>query len=145
LVIDDDEDILELTSGMLADRFHVTSASSAARGRDLLRRGDFDVILLDWIMPGTDGLTFLRELKQRDATRDIPVVFISGKANQATIERGLQEGADDFILKPFAEDDLLACVESLAASREDRGSSTGCGTMSLAAWRAFHKMYLCSC
>jgi PAS domain S-box-containing protein len=113
LVIDDDEDILELTSGMLADRFDVTGASSASRGRDLLQDSDFDVILLDWIMPGTDGLTFLRELKQSDATRDIPVVFISGKADQATIERGLQAGADDFVLKPFAKDDLLARVESL--------------------------------
>lgn len=120
LVIDDDQFTNQLLQISLQKNFHVITVLKASEGLDLAKSSHMDLILLDWMMPGMDGLSLLRALKENNETMNIPVIFISGKAESETIEKGLAEGARDFITKPFRIEDLIRRIaEVLTASLLD--------------------------
>ena len=72
-----------------------------------------DIILLDWMLPGGSGLELLRRMKRDDATRDIPVIMITAKTAEDNVIQGLDVGADDYVVKPFAPRELIARVRAL--------------------------------
>ena len=76
-------------------------AEDGLTGLELAREKGPDLILLDWMMPGLDGLQVLSELKQDEITKDIPVFMLTAKSMMAEVGRALYEGADDYITKPF--------------------------------------------
>src|SRR5204863_10136371 len=84
------------------------AAASIARFRP-------DVVVLDIEMPGVDGLTFCRSLKEQSATRDIGVILLTGSADAAGEARAREGGADGFVRKPFSPLELLSLVEELAS------------------------------
>lgn len=111
LVVDDDLQSLTLLAGVLAgEGYRVRPADSGALALASIAIAPPSLILLDIRMPGMNGFEVCRRLKIRDATRDIPIVFLSAARELEERVEGLQMGAVDFIAKPFSRDELLARV-----------------------------------
>ncbi len=115
LVIDDDMFTQTLLDKMLSGRYEILGAMSGDEGLKIIESTQVDLILLDWMMPGIDGLSLLIKLKADDTMKDIPVVFISGKAEQESVDRAIDAGAVDFVTKPFNRDDLILRIEKAKA------------------------------
>ncbi len=112
LVVEDDEDIQELIRYNLAQAgYRVTVTGSGEDGLKAARGKAPDLILLDIMLPGMDGLEVCRLLAAHDATRQIPVIMLTAKGEEADIVTGLQMGADDYITKPFSPRVLLARIK----------------------------------
>jgi len=109
LVVDDEEDILASLGGLLEDEgYEVLSAPS---GEDGLRKAaGVDLVLLDLMLPGMDGLEVLRRIKERDA--GLPVVMMSGHGTVAAAVEAVQAGAYDFMEKPLSGEKVLVTVEN---------------------------------
>ena len=117
LVVDDQQDILELTSTVLAGAgYRVTTASSGAECLRALVRHPVDLVLLDINMPEMDGWETLRLIRADDAMRDVPVVMFSVKGEMRDKVHGMQEGALDYITKPFEVDTLLLRIRRIFES-----------------------------
>lgn len=111
LVVDDDAEILELTQMILRDGgYEVRTRTSGEAALGEARRWEPDLILLDINMPGMDGWEVLRLLKVDDGTRRIPVALFSIRYDVREKVVGLQQGAYDYITKPFSYDELLERV-----------------------------------
>jgi two-component system copper resistance phosphate regulon response regulator CusR len=117
LVIEDEAPIADfVTRGLREEGFTVEHAADGDSGWHQLRAGRWDVVVLDWWLPGPDGLTLLRRLRQSD--RHTPVLFLTARDAVSERVRGLDAGADDYLCKPFAFEELLARVRALARRRE---------------------------
>jgi CheY-like chemotaxis protein len=101
LVVEDNWINRKMVHDLLADRFEVLEAESAAAARDILREHLPDLILMDVQLPGMDGLTFTRLLKADPTTRPIPVVGVSAHAMDADVRRAFDAGCTDYIIKPI--------------------------------------------
>lgn len=113
LIVDDTPDNLSLLSGILKDSYKVKVANSGEKALKYLQGGDKpDLILLDIMMPGMSGYDVIRELKANQATRDIPVIFLSAMDGTGDEEKGFELGAADYITKPISPSVLLASVKS---------------------------------
>ncbi len=110
LVVDDDPFSSALLEKILDQDFFITTAASGSEGLDMILNESFDLILLDWMMPGMDGLSLLIAIKNIEEYRDIPVIFVSGKAEPESMEEALKAGAAAFIAKPFSRAKLMAQV-----------------------------------
>jgi DNA-binding response OmpR family regulator len=111
LMIDDDERLHELLSGYLAEHdFEVTSAHNGLIGLERLEADAFDVVCLDIMMPGIDGLEVLRRLRAKSA---IPVVMLTARGDDTDRVVGLELGADDYLPKPFNPRELLARLRAV--------------------------------
>lgn len=114
LIIDDDEVTLKIVSATLQHRgFTVLNASSGAEGIKKANLESPDVILLDRMMPDMDGNAVLKELKDNEKTKTIPVVMLTGKSQMGDITESLTLGARDYIVKPFDHDNLLARIGNI--------------------------------
>ena len=99
LVVDDEEDILELVRyNLLREGYQVTGTLSGEEALRKARTEGFDLIVLDLMLPGIDGLEVTKKLKANEKTRDIPIVMLSAKGEEADIVTGLELGADDYSL-----------------------------------------------
>ena len=124
LVVDDDEQIRTVTRMVLADAgFDVATASSGCDALRSIRDEPVDLVLLDINMPGMDGWQTLRLLKADDTRRALPVVVFSVKAEFRDKILGMQEGAADYITKPFRAEDLVARVRKLLDESRLEGPS----------------------
>lgn len=102
LVIEDEEHIRTVLSyNLKLDGFEVYLAEDGLTGLQMAHEKAPDLILLDWMMPGLDGLQVLSELKHDEVTKSIPVFMLTAKSMMAEVGRALYEGADDYITKPF--------------------------------------------
>ena len=114
LIVDDEEDILELLKYNLSREGY--KVSCAASGEETLRAvwaGIPDLIVLDLMLPGIDGVDVARQLKNDVKTRDVPIVMLTAKGEEADIVTGLELGADDYITKPFSPRVLVARVKAV--------------------------------
>jgi two-component system, OmpR family, copper resistance phosphate regulon response regulator CusR len=122
LVVEDEAEIADfLVRGLREEGFAVDHAADGDSAWNALRASDWDVILLDWWLPGEDGLTVLR--KFRAAGGETPVIFLTARDAVNDRVRGLDGGADDYLCKPFAFDELLARVRALSRRPGRRGAS----------------------
>lgn len=123
LVIDDEEDILELLKYNLSrEGYKVSCAASGEETLKAVRSRIPDLILLDLMLPGIDGLDVARQLKNDAKTKDVPIVILTAKGEEADIVTGLELGADDYVTKPFSPRVLLARVRAVLR-RKARGST----------------------
>lgn len=114
LIIDDEKDILELVSIILSESdISVYRAEDGLSGLEIAREEKPDLILLDIMMPEIDGWEVLKMLKIDEQTKDIPVAMLTCKTETRDKVLGIQEGAIDYITKPFAPDGLLTKVEEI--------------------------------
>ena len=119
LVIEDDPDIVELLRYNLErEGFRVLVATDGERGLADAERLRPDLVLLDLMLPGLDGLEVCRRLRTEDATRGIPVLILTAKGEEADVVIGLEMGADDYLTKPFSPRELVARVRSLLRRME---------------------------
>ncbi len=86
-----------------------------------------DLVLLDWMLPSLSGIEVCRQIRRRSSTRDVPIIMLTARTEDQDMVRGLNTGADDYIIKPFSTEALLARIRALlrrAAPATDRGSLT---------------------
>lgn len=114
LVVDDETDILELIRHNLArEGYRVMGAASGENALNQARTEKPDLIVLDLMLPGIDGLEVARRLKSDDKTRHIPIVMLTAKGEEADIVSGLELGADDYVTKPFSPRVLVARIRAV--------------------------------
>ena len=120
LLVDDEATLREpLAEYLIGQGFAVTEAVSAAAARTKLTEATPDIVLLDIMMPGEDGLSFCRHLVE---TRQLPVIFLTARSEPTDRIIGLELGADDYIVKPFEPRELVARIRTVLR-RVGRGSS----------------------
>jgi DNA-binding response OmpR family regulator len=118
LIVDDDARLFELLESYLAQNGIVAeSARDGVRALSLLATGGYDAVLLDIMMPGMDGLSVLRKL--RDAS-DLPVIMLTAKGDETDRVVGLELGADDYLPKPFSPRELLARLRAVVRRTQAR-------------------------
>lgn len=114
LVVDDEEDILELVRYNLErEGFQVRCSDSGEKALESIRQETPDLVVLDLMLPGIDGLEVARRLKQNQMAAVIPIVMLSAKGEEADIVTGLELGAADYITKPFSPRILVARVKAV--------------------------------
>jgi DNA-binding response OmpR family regulator len=112
LVVDDEASIRNFIAAIFKDKFTVITAASGLEGMRLARAEKPDLILLDILMPGHDGIACLQELRSLPATANVPVLMLTALNESDVRTKAFNAGADDFISKPFQPDELLARIES---------------------------------
>ncbi len=114
LVVDDEEDILELLRfNLTKEGFTVVCAASGEEALKSAISNRPDLILLDLLLPGMDGLEVAKRLKSDPSTKEIPVIMVTAKGEEADIVTGLEVGAEDYITKPFSRKVLIARVRAV--------------------------------
>jgi two-component system response regulator ResD len=131
LVADDDRHIVDLVRMYLAKAgYDVTVARDGDEATKLLREQQFDLALLDIMMPGQDGLQIIRNLRRRS---ELPVIFLTARSSDVDKVAGLQFGADDYVTKPFNPAELVARVQSVLrrsrAATEPAGEQISVGEL----------------
>ena len=120
LVVDDEEDILELIQFTLSrEGFSVIPASSGEEALVTARSTPVDLIILDLMLPGLDGLEVARRLRGDPSVRHVPIVMLTAKGEEADVVTGLELGADDYITKPFSPRVLIARIRAVLRRRDD--------------------------
>ena len=115
LIVEDDETIRQLIAVNLElEGFDTFAAVDGQDGLDKIKSIRPDVITLDVMMPGLDGWQVVAALRADPATRTIPILMLSARAQEADIQRGSRAGVDAYITKPFDPDELVATVRRLA-------------------------------
>ena len=117
LVIEDEDEIADfLVRGLREEGFTVERAANGDDGWFRLKTGEWDVVLLDWWLPGIDGMTLLKRFRQVDRTT--PVLFLTARDAVSDRVQGLDHGADDYLCKPFAFNELLARIRVMSRRRD---------------------------
>jgi len=133
LVVDDDDRIRELLKEYLArSGFRVTAAPGGAAARKLMETLDFDLAVFDVMMPGEDGFSLTRWLRERrGAPGRTPVLMLTARGEAEDRIEGLKLGADDYLSKPFEPEELVLRIEAILRRAEARPVSTGSDPLSL--------------
>ncbi len=114
LVIEDEEPIqILLRYNLEAEGYRVRVSSDGDDTMPLISDERPDLIVLDWMLPGTSGIEVCRLVRTRPETRDIPIVMLTARSEEAERVRGLTTGADDYIVKPFSVPELLARIKTV--------------------------------
>lgn len=114
LVIEDEAAIREMLGyALMKEGYIFEEAADVEEARKHIERRKPDLILLDWMLPGTSGVDYARRLRSHIETRDIPIIMITAKGEEADKVKGLDIGADDYITKPFSTRELLARIRAV--------------------------------
>lgn len=118
LVVEDEPVTQKLLAANLERAGHqVLRAASVAEAQAALRQTLPDMVLLDWILPETTGVSFARQLRTDQRTRDIPIIMLTGRSQDTDKVLGLEAGADDYITKPFSASELMARIKAVIRRR----------------------------
>jgi two-component system, OmpR family, response regulator len=113
LVVDDDRDIRELiTDYLIKSGYRATGAANGREMRAMLAANAIDLVILDIMMPGDDGLTLCRQLRS-DTQRNLPILMLTARSEDTDRILGLEMGADDYLIKPFVARELLARIKAI--------------------------------
>ena len=124
LVVEDSPELAELMSAIVErEGFTGVAAGSAAEARAAYQRHRPVAVLLDWVLPDAPGTELCRELRGQDP--ELTVIFVSGRNDETSMARGLDAGADDYVVKPFALDELLARIRAFERRSPATGQSRG--------------------
>lgn len=118
LIVDDHHQILVLLQSILSDKYKIFTARNGNEALALLEDEKIDLVISDILMPGMDGLTLCRKIKDNIQTSHVPVILLTAKAEIEDRIEGLQMGADSYIPKPFHPDHLFIRIEKLIKNRE---------------------------
>jgi two-component system, OmpR family, copper resistance phosphate regulon response regulator CusR len=122
LIVEDDSEIADfVVRGLREEGFSVERAADGHEGWHQLKSGEWDVVLLDWWLPGADGLDLLRRFRKEN--HSTPVLFLTARDAVSDRVTGLDNGADDYLCKPFAFEELLARVRVMARRRDQASAS----------------------
>jgi two-component system phosphate regulon response regulator PhoB len=125
LVVEDEPAQREiLVYNLEAEGFLVSRSDNGENALILVDEDMPDVIVLDWMMPRLSGIEVCRRLKSRAATRNIPVIMLSAKSEDVDRVRGLETGADDYVIKPFSPRELTARINAILRRTSSRGTAS---------------------
>ena len=125
LVVEDDADISNLLRFSLENTgFSVFESPSAEAAMQILTEQQTDLVIIDWMLPGMDGLHLTRTLRNRADTDKIPIIMLTARSEEADAIQGFDSGGDDYITKPFSPRELIARVNALL-----RRSTDGAGSL----------------
>jgi DNA-binding response OmpR family regulator len=118
LAADDDEDVLELVTFRLErSGYTVLQAHDGEEAWELARDAQPDLAVLDVLMPKLDGFELTRRIRADEATRRIPIILLTARAQDADVQQGFDAGADDYLRKPFSPQELRARVQAILGRR----------------------------
>ena len=118
LIVEDEGSILELISLNLHQAgFNPIRAISAEYAENIVNETIPDLIVLDWMLPGMNGIDFAKRLRANSATKFIPIIMLTAKSDEDNKVEGLNVGADDFLTKPFSPRELVARIKALLRRR----------------------------
>jgi phosphate regulon transcriptional regulator PhoB len=114
LIVDDEPDIVELVSyNLKKDGFSVTTASDGEEALNKIRKNKFDLVVLDLMMPGIQGVELCRIIRNDPKTAGIPIIMLTAKGEEVDRVIGLESGADDYMTKPFSSRELVARIKAV--------------------------------
>ena len=134
LLVEDDanirEGISDYITGTMSDVFTLDTASDGIEGLNAVRNSQYDLLLLDIMLPGLDGFALMREIRK---TSDIPVIFLTARVSLSDRLYGYELGCDDYICKPFLVEELCAKIKNLLkrTRKEDKDRILTCGDITL--------------
>lgn len=119
LIVDDEEDIIELIKYNLKNEgYSILTALTGEQAIKITKQSQLDLIVLDLMLPGIDGLEVTKYLKNNEQTRDIPIVMLTAKGEESDIVTGLELGANDYMSKPFSPKVLVARIRAIFRRRK---------------------------
>ena len=114
LIVEDEEAIRDMLGyALMKEGYQCHEANDVREARTMLESDLPSLILLDWMLPGMSGIDYARRLRTVPETRDIPIIMLTAKGEEADKVRGLETGADDYITKPFSTKELMARVKAV--------------------------------
>jgi len=118
LLVEDEENLVEtLLHIFKKNKYEADAADNGITAEEMITAGAYDVIILDRMIPGQDGVTLLKKIREKGVT--VPVIFLTAKHTTADKIEGLDAGADDYLTKPFSNDELLARVRALGRRKTE--------------------------
>ena len=118
LVVEDEQDIRDLlVFNLQKNGFNVRAVDNGEKALSLIRTDNFDLILLDLMIPGISGFDLARILKNDDETSEVPIIMLTAKGEESDIVKGLEIGAQDYITKPFSVKVLVARINKIINSK----------------------------
>ncbi|OEY65766.1 phosphate regulon transcriptional regulator PhoB [Marinobacter sp. X15-166B] len=125
LIVDDEAPIREMiTVALEMAGYHCLAAADAREAHALIIDHRPDLVLLDWMLPGTSGIELARRLKQTDTTAELPIIMLTAKADEDNKVQGLEVGADDYLTKPFSPRELVARLQAVLRRTTPPGIDT---------------------
>lgn len=125
LIVDDEEDILELIKYNLKNEgYQILTAQTGEAAIKIARQSQLDLLILDLMLPGIDGLEVTRYLKNNAATQDLPIVMLTAKGEESDVVTGLELGANDYISKPFSPKVLIARIRAILRRRRKQSEGS---------------------
>lgn len=109
----------------------VSEAGDVQQARIVMAAALPDLLLLDWMLPGASGIEFTRELRRSDLTRELPIIMVTARGQEAERVRGLNLGCDDYVVKPFSSSELVARVAAVLRRTQPGGVDQVLGAGSL--------------
>lgn len=114
LVVEDEESILEMIAlNLHQNNFQPLRAVSAENAEIFLKKNTVDLILLDWMLPKMDGITFLKRIRANSKTNNIPIIMLTAKNEEENKIKGFDGGVDDYLAKPFSPKELIARIKAV--------------------------------
>lgn len=121
LIVEDEADIREILQYALErEGFRVSCAVNGKEALEILRKQAFTIAILDIMLPGIDGLTLCRKIREEGHDRAMPVVMLTARSEESDIVVGLEVGADDYLCKPFSPKELVARIRAVLRRMPDR-------------------------
>lgn len=114
LIVDDEPDIVDLVSyNLKKDGFRITTASDGEAALNKIRKDRFDLVVLDLMLPGIQGVELCRIIRNDPKTADTPIIMLTAKGEEVDRVIGLESGADDYMTKPFSSRELIARIKAV--------------------------------
>ncbi len=140
LLVEDEQPIREMVAFALSNAgYQVHEAADARQAQVCIAERLPELILLDWMLPGTSGIDYARRLKREELTRDLPIIMLTARTEEEDKVQGLESGADDYVTKPFSPRELVARIRAVlrrgGPAGEDEILRAGDLTLDLASHR----------
>ena len=114
LIIEDEKAVREMLGFTLKNNgFEILEADDSNSALDALKENEINLILLDWMLPGKQGIEISRIIRSSSEIKDIPIIMLTAKSDESDKVLGLESGADDYITKPFSPKELVARIKAL--------------------------------
>ena len=121
LIVEDEKPIREMVRfSFFNSHFILEEAEDVQQAREKMLSISPDLILLDWMMPGTDGVEFAKELRSDPDTRQLPIIMLTAKSEEKDKVKGLSAGMDDYVVKPFSTKELIARMNAVLRRCEEK-------------------------
>ena len=114
LIIEDEKAVREMLCFTLKNNgFEILEAEDSNSALDILKKNNINLIILDWMLPGKEGIEIARNIRTYGDTKDIPIIMLTAKSDESDKILGLESGADDYVTKPFSPKELIARIKAL--------------------------------